>query len=187
MGSYVRYVRGTWRKGLYNASTPVVIRPLNPFLFGKNWASWHFLQNQGQNDLPLGSKKGHFSMKFWLQTLLKFFLWVIWCSPGYLEGPPRSGLYNAPTPVVIRPRNPFLFRKKVTPPPPRWRPVLETASLCFWFFTFSFHEATLEADIASYKWTIDTVDGALETLDLNLSKRDGVRKHPDVLGTWWEG
>ena len=58
---------------------------------------------------------------------------------------------------------------------------------CFWFFTFSFHEATLEADIASYKWTIDTVDGALETLDLNLSKRDGVRKHPDVLGAWWEG
>ena len=128
VGSYVRYVRGTRRQGLYNAPTPVVIRPLNPFLFGKNWASWHFLQNQGQNDLPLGSKKGHFSMKFWLQTLLKFFLWVIWCSLRYLEGPPRSGLYNAPTPVVIRPRNPFLFRKKLTPPP-RWRPVLETASL----------------------------------------------------------
>ena len=126
VGSYVRYVRGTRRQGLYNALTPVVIRPLNPFLFGKNWASWHFLQNQGQNDLPLGSKKGHFSMKFWLQTLLKFFLWVIWCSLRYLEGPPRSGLYNAPTPVVIRPRNPFLFRKKVNPPAGDlfWKPLL---------------------------------------------------------------
>ena len=47
-----RYLRGTKRPGLYNAPTPVVKRPRNPFLFGKNWACWHFFQNQGQNDFP---------------------------------------------------------------------------------------------------------------------------------------
>ena len=56
-------------------------------------------------------------MKFWLQALLKFFLWVIWCPSRYPEGPPRSGLYNAPTLVAIRLQNPFLFRKQMYPPP----------------------------------------------------------------------
>ena len=50
--------------------------------------------------------------------------------PRYLEGPPTSGLYNAPTRMVIRPTNHFLFKKKVNPPP-QWLAVLETASLFF--------------------------------------------------------
>ena len=111
VGSYVRCLRGTRRPGLHNGLTFVVIRPQNPFLFGKNWATWHFLQNQTQNDLPLRSKYVSFFMNFWLQILLKCFLRVVGSYMGYLRGTQRPGLSNAPTLVVIRSQNPFLLGK----------------------------------------------------------------------------
>ena len=66
-------------------------------------------------------------MKLLLQMHPKTFLEVVRRHPRYLEGAPTSGDYNAPTPMVIRPTNHFLFKKEVNPP--QWLAVLETASL----------------------------------------------------------
>ena len=66
--------------------------------------------------LTLRVWKHQFFMKLLLQMHPKTFLEVVRRHPRYLEGPPTSGLYNAPTPMVIRPTNHFLFKKKVTPP-----------------------------------------------------------------------
>ena len=56
-------------------------------------------------------------MNFSLQGPVKNFLCVVRSHPRYLKGPPTSGLYNAPTLVVIRRQNPFLFEKQINPPP----------------------------------------------------------------------
>ena len=40
----------------------------------------------------------------------KTFLEVVRRHPRYREGPPTSGLYNAPTPMVIRPTKNFLLK-----------------------------------------------------------------------------
>ena len=50
----------------------------------------------------------------------------------YLEGPPRLELYNAPTLVIVRPLNHFLFEKQINPPSGDrfWKPLLYFA-----FFT----------------------------------------------------
>ena len=77
--------------------------------------------------LPFRVWKQQFFMKLLLQMHPKTFLEVVWRHPRYLEGAPTSGDYNAPTPMVIRPTNHFLFKKEVNPP--QWLAVLETASL----------------------------------------------------------
>ena len=60
--------------------------------------------------------KHQFFMKLFFQRSLKIFLEVVRRPPRYLEAPPTSGLYNTPTPMVIRPTNQFLFKKKVNSP-----------------------------------------------------------------------
>ena len=94
--------------------------------FMKNWC---FQALRVRNFELISSKRHQFFMKLLLQMYPKTFLEVVRRHPRYLEGPPTSGLYNAPTPMVIRPTNHFLFKKKVNPP--QWLAVLETASLFF--------------------------------------------------------
>ena len=61
-----------------------------------------------------------------MQMHPKTFLEVVRRHPRYLEGAPTSGDYNAPTPMVIRPTNHFLFKKEVNPPSGSlfWKPLL---------------------------------------------------------------
>ena len=54
---------------------------------------------------------------FWLQVLLKNFLWVKTIPTGYLKGPPGSGLYIGNKIMVTQLTNPFLFMKTFIPPP----------------------------------------------------------------------
>ena len=53
----------------------------------------------------------HFYSKVWTWEGRKIFLEVAPTCVGHLEGAPGSGLYNAPTRVVIRPTNHFYYRK----------------------------------------------------------------------------
>ena len=126
-----RYLQGAPTLGLCNAIIFMVIRLLNPFLLTQTSTFSSFFENQPRT-LWLASRRiddfSWFFTKLLLQKALEIFLGVVRSHPRYLEGPPTSGLCNAPTLMVIRPLNPFLFKKQFNPPP-RWWAVLETASL----------------------------------------------------------
>ena len=56
-------------------------------------------------------------MKLLLQSPLKNFLEVVWSYPRYLEGRPRSELYNGNKIMAIRRTNHFLLFKTFIPTP----------------------------------------------------------------------
>ena len=97
-----------------------------------------FFQESSSKFLPFSVWKHQFFMELLLQMHQKTFLEVVRRHPRYLEGAPTSRDYNAPTPMVIRPTNHFLFKKEVNPP--QWLAVLETASL---FYKICWNEAAL--------------------------------------------
>ena len=81
------------------------------FFIWKKLSYLVFLPKSRPKGPPLRSKYAYFFMKSWLQNVLNFFSKVVGSHVRYLRGTMRPGLHNAPTLVVIRPQNPFLFAK----------------------------------------------------------------------------
>ena len=96
------YLDGAPKSGLSNASTPMVIRRIDEYKSLENQILKDFFKNPLRNfDLWLEI----FIIFDWtprLRRLVKNFLCVKTICFRYLEGPPKSGLSNAPTPMVIR-------------------------------------------------------------------------------------
>ena len=89
-----------------------------------------YVSSSVNNDLKTCSYVGFCSI-FWLQVLLKNFLWVKTRPTGYLKGPPGSGLYIGNKIMVIQRTNPFFFMKTFIPPPKCriWKSLLYITSL----------------------------------------------------------
>ena len=73
-----------------------------------------FFQKIKSKFMTFRAGKHSFFMKLFFQSPLQNFLQVVGSHPRYLEGPPTSELYNAPTLVAVRPQNPFFIGKKLS-------------------------------------------------------------------------
>ena len=69
---------------------------------------------------------------FWLQALLKTFLWVKSIHTRYLKGPPGSGLYNGNKIMVIQRINHFYWRKRLYPLNTGFGNRFFGCETCFW-------------------------------------------------------
>ena len=129
-----RYLEGPPTSGLDNTSTFMVVQPTNHFLLKQTWASRSFWRNQLEISDFQSLKTPIFHETF-ASNASKNFSRGRKKSSKVSRRPPTSGLYNAPTPMVIRPTNHFLFKKKVNPPSGTlfWKPLLYV-----WNFHISF-------------------------------------------------
>ena len=118
-----RYLEGAPTSGLHNALTPVIIRPQTHFLLKEKQQKHDFRWNQAEISKFVEVCQwilSSFWRMVWLQRPLENFLKVGDICARYLEGAPISGLYNAPTCVIIRPLTHFLLKEKQQKRDFRW-------------------------------------------------------------------
>ena len=109
-----KYLKGAPNSGLYNAQTFVIIRCLSHFLLKEKQRKRDFWWNQAEMSKFVKVCQwilSSFWRMFWLQRPLENFLKVGDTCSRYLEGAPASGLYNAPTFMIIQRLNHFYWRK----------------------------------------------------------------------------
>ena len=105
--AYVRALQRTDSHG-HTASQSFLLIKCEPLAF--------FFKNLGKILGFQSCSKHQFLMKLLLQSPLKTFLEVVWSYPRYLEGRPRSELYNGNKIMAIRRTNHFLLFKTFIPP-----------------------------------------------------------------------
>ena len=96
------YLPCSSRSGEYHGSNCMFIRGHNLILRGKKRSHAHF---SVWSSLRRGVWRGKITkicLTFWLQRAAKFFLEVKYTCYGYLGGPPRLGLSNAPKIMIVR-------------------------------------------------------------------------------------
>ena len=86
------------------------------FFIEANVSHWLFFSKIKVKFRTFRAPKHPFLMKLLLQSPLKNFLEVVWSHPRYLEGRPRSELYNGNKIMAIRRTNHFLLFKTFIPP-----------------------------------------------------------------------